>query len=171
MFVAFLAIIVGPLLLPDPPEQATPLTDFSEFAGFALWGLWFPLVFISVIFTGRSWCGLFCPMGAATEWANRRGLRRAVPGWMRWPGTPVVSFLAVTILGQTLGVRDHPEAIAEIFGGTMILALVVGFIYGRRKRVWCRCSASSPASARCSSRPRENWPAVIAGARRAPARP
>lgn len=41
-------------------------------------------------------------------------------------------------LGQTVGVRDHPEAMAEVFGGTMLLAILVGFVYGKKKRAWCR---------------------------------
>lgn len=137
-FVAFVVIIVLPLFLPEAPETATPLTNFTVFANYLIWGLWFPLVFLSVIFTGRSWCGIFCPMGAATEWTNKVGLQRAIPAWIRWEGTPAVSFIITTILGQTLGVRDHPEAAAEIFGGTMAAALLIGFLYGRKKRVWCR---------------------------------
>jgi len=77
-------------------------------------------------------------MGAASEWANRVGLRRAIPRWVAWQGTPVVSFLIITVLGQTVGVRDHPEAIAEVFGGTFLAAVALGFFYGRRKRAWCR---------------------------------
>jgi hypothetical protein len=138
MFFFFLAMVLGPLALPEPPEGATPLTHFTTFANFAMWGLWFPLVFLSVIATGRSWCGLLCPMGAASEWANKRGLQRAIPAWLRWEGAPIVSFLFITILGQTVGVRDHPEAIAEVFGGTMLLAVIIGFVYGRNKRGWCR---------------------------------
>lgn len=138
MFVLFVALIGLPLVLPDPPETATPWSHVAAFGNFALWGLWFPLVFLSVIFSGRSWCGLLCPMGAASEWANRRGLRRPIPGWLRWEGTPVVSFLFITILGQTVGVRDHPEAIAEVFGGTMAAAILIGFLFGRNKRAWCR---------------------------------
>lgn len=138
MCVVFVVIMVLPLLLPDPPESATPFTHFTSFANYAIWGLWFPLLFLSVIFTGRSWCGLLCPMGAASEWANRIGLKRPVPGWLRWEGTPVISFIATTILGQTLGVREHAEAAAGVFGGTMLAALVIGFLYGRKKRVWCR---------------------------------
>ena len=138
MFVAFLAIIAFPLFLPEPPESATPLTHYTTFANYLLWGIWFPLVFLSVIFTGRSWCGVFCPMGAASEWCNKVGLQRRIPAWMRWEGTPAVSFILVTILGQTLGVRDHPEAAAEVFGGTMAAAMLVGFLYGRKKRAWCR---------------------------------
>ncbi|CAA7627056.1 Polyferredoxin [Magnetospirillum sp. UT-4] len=138
MAVVFLAVIALPVFLPDPPGDATPLSHWTSFATYALWGLWFPLVFLSVIFTGRSWCGLLCPMGAAAEWANRWGPRRPIPGWLRWEGTPVVSFLVVTVLGQTVGVRDHPEAALEVFGGTMLAAVVLGFLYGRRKRAWCR---------------------------------
>jgi polyferredoxin len=137
-FIGFLALLFLPLFLSEPPEQATPFTHFSVFANFAMWGLWFPLVFLSVIFTGRSWCGLLCPMGAASEWANKKGLQRTIPRWLKWEGTPVVSFLFITILGQTVGVRDHPEAIAEVFGGTLLFAILIGFIYGRNKRAWCR---------------------------------
>jgi len=138
MFVLFLALMIAPLLLGAPPERAGPFDHFTTFANYAIWGLWFPLVFLSVIFTGRSWCGLMCPMGAASEWANSHGLQRTIPRWLRWEGTPIVSFAVVTILGQTLGVRDHPQAIAEIFGTTMIAAIAVGFVYGRNKRAWCR---------------------------------
>lgn len=138
MFVFFLVVIFGPLFLPDPPSNATPFTHLASFAGYALWGLWFPLVFLSVIATGRSWCGLMCPMGAAAEWGNRCGPQWAVPGWLRWEGLPILSFLLVTVLGQTVGVRDHAEAAAGVFGGTMAAAIVVGFLYGRRRRAWCR---------------------------------
>ncbi|EJW11724.1 Polyferredoxin [Rhodovulum sp. PH10] len=138
MFVLFIVVIVGPLFLPETGGDATPLNDLRLAANFALWGIWFPVVFLSVIFTGRSWCGLFCPMGAAAEWVNKVGLQRPIPRWLAWEGTPLLSFVFITVLGQTIGVRDHPEAAAEIFGGTMLAALVIGFLYGRRKRAWCR---------------------------------
>ncbi len=138
MAVVFVAIIVVPALLPVPPGDATPLSHVTALASWLLWGMWFPLVFLSVIVTGRSWCGLLCPMGAASEKANTLGPQRAIPGWLRWPGTPVVSFLVVTILGQTLGVRDYPGAALEVFGGTMLAAIAIGWLYGRRKRAWCR---------------------------------
>ena len=133
MFLGFLAVIAVPAAL---PAQVGP--RYGAVARYLLWGVWFPLVFLSVVFTGRSWCGLLCPMGAASEWTNRIGLRRPIPRWLRWEGTPIVSFLIVTVLGQTLGVRDHADGAAVLFGGTMAAALLVGFLYGRRKRAWCR---------------------------------
>lgn len=137
-FILFLAIIVLPLFLPEPKENATIYNNFTKFANYAMWGLWFPLVFLSVIFTGRSWCGILCPMGAASEWANKKGFKLAIPKWVRWEGTPIVSFLIITILGQTTGVRDHPEAMAIIFGSTLLAAILLGFFFGRKKRAWCR---------------------------------
>ncbi|HYH22201.1 MAG TPA: 4Fe-4S binding protein [Azospirillum sp.] len=138
MFVVFAAIIFGPLFTPAAPPGAGAFDHITPFASYVLWGLWFPLVFLSVIVTGRSWCGILCPMGAAAEWGNRFGPQWRIPAWMRWEGLPVVSFLIITILGQTVGVRDHPEAAAEVFGGTMAAAVIVGFLYGRRRRAWCR---------------------------------
>lgn len=138
MFFAFLGMLFAPLFFPNPAEDATPLTDITVLANYLIWGLWFPLVFLSVIFTGRSWCGVLCPMGAASEWTNKIGLQRTIPNWVRWEGTPIVSFLIITILGQTVGVRDHPEAIALVFGGTLVAALLLGFFVGKSKRAWCR---------------------------------
>ena len=138
MFIVFLALIFLPLFLSEPGEQDGPLEHFTRFANYAMWGLWFPLVLLSVVFTGRSWCGLLCPMGAASEWANKKGPKFAIPRWLKWEGTPIVSFILVTTLGQTVGVRDHPEAIALVFGGTLGMAIVIGFLFGRNKRAWCR---------------------------------
>lgn len=140
MFVGFLVLVVVPLFLPEPPGNAGVFSNFTLAANFLIWGLWFPLVFVSVIFTGRSWCGVLCPMGASSEWTNRIGLKRKVPRWIRWEGTPVVSFVVITILAQTVDARGFPEGIAEVFGLTLACALLVGFLYGPgyHKRTWCR---------------------------------
>ncbi len=140
MFAGFLALIVVPLLLPAPGDGARVFHNFTLTANFLIWGLWFPLVFVSVIFTGRSWCGVLCPMGASSEWANRIGLKRRVPRWLRWEGAPVASFVVITILAQTVDARSFPEGIAEVFGLALACALLVGFLYGPgyHKRPWCR---------------------------------
>lgn len=136
MFIGFVVLIVAPVAFPDHPGMAW----LGETANWLIWALWFPLVFLSVIAAGRSWCGVLCPMGAASEWMNRIGLKRPVPRWLQWGGTPIVSFVFVTILGQTVGVRDYASAILEVFGATLIAALIVGFLYGdgKKKRAWCR---------------------------------
>jgi hypothetical protein len=136
MAVGFVILVAGPVLLPS----SNAAEAMGDAARFLIWTLWFPLVFLSVLVTGRSWCGVLCPMGAASEWMNGIGPKRPVPAWLRWEGTPVVSFLVVTILGQTVGVRDYPSAILEVFGVTLLAALVIGYLYGQgqKKRAWCR---------------------------------
>ena len=136
MALAFVVLIAAPVMLP-----ASEITrEMGQTARFLIWTLWFPLVFLSVLVTGRLWCGVLCPMGAASEWMNGIGLKRKVPAWLRWEGTPIASFLIVTILGQTVGVRDYPSAILEVFGITLLAALAIGYFYGQgqRKRAWCR---------------------------------
>lgn len=138
MFAVFVLLVLVPPFLPEPATSVGPLDHLAAFANLALWGVWFPLVLASVLLTGRSWCGWLCPMGAASEAASKRGLNLPLPRWLTSEATPVLSFLTVTVLGQTLGVRDHPEAAAEVFGGLMALAIVLGFLYAPGKRPWCR---------------------------------
>ena len=90
MFLVFLAVLVVPVHLPESSEQATFLDDGRELANYLLWGVWFPLVFFSVVIIGRSWCGFLCPMGAASELANHHGLkmpapRPSAPSTPTWP--------------------------------------------------------------------------------------
>ncbi len=138
MFVVFLSLLFGPAVLKASSDNANAFGAFTAFANGAIWSVWFPLVFLSVIFTGRSWCGLLCPMGAASAWVNKIGPKLAIPAWVRWPGTPIISFLVVTVWAHTTGARDNAEAIAIVFGSIFIAAVALGFFFGRNKRAWCR---------------------------------
>src|SRR3989304_1493333 len=138
MLIIFAALIFIPPFLPLPAEDATLLNNFTLLAKFLIWGLWFPLMLLSVVFFGRLWCGLLCPQGALSEYAGRRGFNKPIPRWMRWGGMSIMSFIFVTILGQLVGVRDYPLAAMEILGGTMIVAIIIGFLYTSGRRPWCR---------------------------------
>lgn len=138
MLIVFLALILIPAFLPLPSEDAAIFNNFTLAARFILWGLWFPLVLLSVVLFGRLWCGLLCPQGALSEYAGRRGFNKPIPRWMRWEGMPIISFIVVTILGQLVGVRDYPLAALEVLGGTMVIAAIVGFLYASGWRPWCR---------------------------------
>src|SRR3990172_11468492 len=138
MLIIFAALIFIPPFLPLPAEDATLLNNFTLLAKFLIWGLWFPLMLLSVVFFGRLWCGLLCPQGALSEYAGRRGFNKPIPRWMRWGGMSIMSFIFVTILGQLVGVRDYPLAAMEILGGTMIVAIIIGFLYTSGRRQWCR---------------------------------
>ncbi|MEK7313462.1 MAG: 4Fe-4S binding protein [Deltaproteobacteria bacterium] len=138
MILVFLVLIAVPAFLPAPSESDGLSSNFVLFSKFMVWGLWFPLVFISVIFLGRFWCGTLCPQGALTEYANKKTLNKPVPRLLTYGWVPVSSFIIITIAGQVVGVRDYPLAALELFGVTTLAAVLTGFLFARERRVWCR---------------------------------
>lgn len=133
---AFLLLV--PPFLPLPDYTASVFNNLTVLAQFAFWGVWWPFVLVSMPLLGRAWCGWFCPEGMLTEWASEHGQGRAIPKWMRWGGWPFVAFVLTTVYGQLVSVYQYPLAVLAILGGSTVAAMIVGFRYGRSKRVWCR---------------------------------
>lgn len=138
MVVIYAALLIAPAMLPPAPAQARILDHLAVAAQFVFWGIWWPFVIVSVALVGRAWCGLLCPEGTLTEWASRHGRHKAIPRWLRWPGWPPLAFAATTIYGQMISVYQYPRATLLLLGGSTLAAMMVGYLYGREKRVWCR---------------------------------
>ena len=134
----YLLLLVLPALLPLPDSQARILDDLTLLAQFVFWGLWWPFVLVSILLFGRLWCGVLCPEGALSEWISWRGLGRGTPRWLRWGGWPTLGFILTTVYGQLISVYDYAQAALLILGGSTLAAMLVGFFYGRGKRIWCR---------------------------------
>ncbi|QDX82108.1 hypothetical protein B9N43_13135 [Denitratisoma sp. DHT3] len=134
----YLFLVAVPAFLPLPDDAAHIWNNLTRFAQFAFWGLWWPGVMIATASLGRVWCGLFCPEGALSEWASRRGLGKPVPGWMKWGGWPLLAFLGTTVYGQLVSVYEYPRPALLVLGGSTVAAVAVALVYGKGKRVWCR---------------------------------
>ncbi len=141
---SYMVLVIVPAFQPLPPESAHIWNNLRLLAQFAFWGIWWPGVMLATMLFGRVWCGVFCPEGTLTEWASHHGLGRPVPRWLKWSGWPFVAFTCTTIYGQLISVYEYPTAALLVLGGSSVAALVVGLIYGRGKRIWCRhlCPAS-----------------------------
>lgn len=131
-------LIIVPACIPLPDDTAHLWSNLTLAAQFVFWGIWWPFVLLSMVLLGRVWCGVLCPEGALSEFASRHGRGRAIPRWMRWSGWPFVAFGLTTIYGQMVSVYQYPLAVLLVLGGSTLAAIVVGFLYGREKRVWCR---------------------------------
>jgi polyferredoxin len=131
-------LIIVPPFLPLPDDSSTLLNNITAFAQFMFWGVWWPFVLVSIVLFGRMWCGVLCPEGSLSEFANRYGRGRGIPKWMKWGGWPFVSFSITTIYGQLTSVYQYPKPVILVLGGSTVAAIIIGLIYGKSSRVWCK---------------------------------
>ena len=135
----YIALLVVPAVMPLPDGSAHLWTNLTLAAQFVFWGIWWPFVLLSMVMLGRVWCGVLCPEGALTEFASKlrprlgdsaldalgrlalRRVRHARPSTARW--------------SASISIRRRCSL---VLGGSTVAAMIIGCLYGREKRVWCK---------------------------------
>jgi polyferredoxin len=130
----------------------------DNFATTLTWYVWFSLVFLLILATGRGWCAV-CPFGGLAEWIQRGrfwhgrdrvegrgeargqpGLGRPVPEWLSRHGylTTALMFGVLTWIEEYYQVSDDasPMRTSWTVIGIIVFALVIFLLFERR--TFCR---------------------------------
>lgn len=142
----WLVIVNGLVGVADPGRS---------FATTVTWNVWFCLVFVLILTTGRGWCAV-CPFGGAAEAVQRRalwgrgrpiGLGLAFPPALSQLGylLPVAALLLLTFIEERFTIADGgaPVLTSYLILGIMLIAIGSFLVFERRSfcRYLCPLSA------------------------------
>lgn len=146
MALVYFVLLLGPVV--------APASGLGRVAEAVFWGMWWPLVILSMMVFGQFWCGVLCPDGTVTECASRHGKGAKPSEALRWGWWPLLAFAAVSLFSDATDAHHSSWGTLIAVGGMSVLALATGLWFGKGRRVWCRhlCPAGSVFSllARCS---------------------
>lgn len=125
-------VLVGYELIVGPEEAHGNL-------GTALmWVLWWPLIPITFVLLGRTWCAV-CPFATIHDWVQRIvGLNRQVPAFLKKYGIWIIDamFIAITWADHVFGIVGSPWG-----SGVLLLLLTTAVIVSGalwQRRAFCR---------------------------------
>jgi transcriptional regulator with AAA-type ATPase domain len=107
-------------------------------ANLIVWGIWWPFLILSIIFSARSWCG-YCPLPAISDGINfyRRKFPAVPSGIVKygiWIGIAGFALILLAEHAAHMFTAAHATSILllTILGG----ATITNFFFG--KRSWCK---------------------------------
>jgi heme/copper-type cytochrome/quinol oxidase subunit 2/ferredoxin len=106
---------------------------------FVIWTLWWPMLYISLLFFARAWCGFLCPINLANKAGNKIRTGRGI-NLIKWGFVAYVLFFVIVLLEQISGLfLDYNMTLVFIllFFGT---AFVFGMLFSR----WSFCRFICP---------------------------
>jgi polyferredoxin len=129
----FLLVVVAGLFGTPYPERNLATT--------LVWNLWWPLVVVSVLFLGTSWCAI-CPWDTLSSWIVRRrwwrranphpGLQRKVPRYLQNVWLALLLFVGLAWLEVGIGVTTKPFATALMALAMLILSISYLLVFERK---------------------------------------
>ncbi len=130
-------LLLAPAISPFLGIAPSFSKNLHIFSVFIFWGFGWPLILLSTMLFGRIWCGLFCPDGTLTETISCYGKQQSIPRWIRWVGWPKLTFLIFSFSVFFSDAIYQYTSTSILLGFFTLFALLIGFLYGNRRRVWC----------------------------------
>ncbi len=100
-----------------------------------IWTLWWPLLYISLLFVARGWCGFLCPLGLANEAGNYLHKGRAI-NFVKYGFIAYVVFFLVVYWEQISGLFLSVSTTLLFLGVFSLAAFVTGILIQRM--LFCR---------------------------------
>ena len=102
----------------------------SKAAMFTVWILWWPFLYITLLFFSRLWCGFLCPISLANEWGNKLRTGKFI-NYRKWAFVPFILFFVIVYLEQMSGLFLSTSVTLWFFLLFFLLAFLMGLMLSR----------------------------------------
>src|SRR3989338_2649407 len=107
----------------------------SKSAMWVVWILWWPLLYLTLFFLGRSWCGFLCPLRFTNQLGNKLNEGKLI-NFRKWSFIPFVLFFIVVYIEQISGLFLSTKITLSFFIGFLILSILTGIFL--KRGLFCR---------------------------------
>ncbi len=97
---------------------------------FVLWMLWWPFLYISLLFVGRVWCGFLCPARIAADFGNKLNKSKKDP-LMKYSFFSFVLFFFIAFWEQVSGLFGSPRLTFLFLFSFFVSAFLIGIFIPR----------------------------------------
>ena len=116
----------------------------SNIVMFILWTIWWPFLYLSLLFFARGWCGFLCPVSLANEAGNFLvGKKGRLLNFQKWGFFAYIAFFFIALWEQISGLFLSSKMSLIFLLGFFILAFLMGIIFKR----WSFCAVVCPIGA------------------------
>ncbi len=111
----------------------------SYWALFVVWTLWWPFLYISLLFFSRIWCGFLCPIGLMNE-AGEKIRKGKTINIYKWGFIAYILFFFIVLSEQISGLFISEKITLVFFALFFLTAFIAGILLAR----WGFCILACP---------------------------
>ncbi len=114
------------------------LTFTASLAMFVIWTVWWPVLYSALFFSGRAWCGFFCPLTLIFDAGNYISKGKTL-NILKWSFIAYPVFFLVVFFEQVSGMFLSATTTLMFFSAVLITAFVFGLVFSRYTFCWLVC--------------------------------